>query len=217
MHEPPGISSRFIKSFLTTLVDIFSRFVPKGHRWPGYAYFLMYIDRGKDSRMTNPPLSSSQTWYSKWSLVAIQSIWLIDNRGYMAISIYRRSCCNLELSILIIKVVKGMEKRFLFLSDRPLITNSRFIGREFSPRGLMRDFLRSISTFLFFVSLRFKGSLNIVINESNLRRLICIRSSLSRVASWKNSIMMLRFKRIVSILPKCLNYLFILFFIRKQI
>lgn len=43
-----------------------------------------------------------------------------------------------------------MEKRFLFLSDRPLITNSRFIGREFSPRGLMRDFLRSISTFLFF-------------------------------------------------------------------
>lgn len=167
--------------------------------------------------MTNPPLSSSQTWYSKWSLVAIQSIWLIDNRGYMAISIYRRSCCNLELSILIIKVVKGMEKRFLFLSDRPLITNSRFIGREFSPRGLMRDFLRSISTFLFFVSLRFKGSLNIVINESNLRRLICIRSSLSRVASWKNSIMMLRFKRIVSILPKCLNYLFILFFIREQI
>lgn len=42
-----------------------------------------------------------------------------------------------------------MEKRFLFLSDRPLITNSRFIGREFSPRGLMRDFLRSISTFFF--------------------------------------------------------------------
>lgn len=79
-------SSRFIKSPLTTLVCSsihFSRFVPKGHRWPGYAYFLDI--RGWPIHpydLLKPNIPNEFSCFSIDNIIAIQSIWLIDNRGW---------------------------------------------------------------------------------------------------------------------------------------
>lgn len=66
------------------LVDTFSRFVPKGHRWPGYAYFLDI--RGWPIHpydLLKPNIPNEFSCFSIDNIIiAIQSIWLIDNRGW---------------------------------------------------------------------------------------------------------------------------------------